>query len=94
MARLRELVSACGLPAAILASLVVAPGDAGAGFAEDTKLCFGTADRVTRDEDVSAEEKGAAHEACLRALAASSNVVHKYHLQEADFDIMGTRPKN
>jgi hypothetical protein len=47
---------------------------------------------VTRSEDVSPEEKSAAHEACLRALAASSNIVQKYHLQEADFDVTGTRP--
>jgi len=38
-------------------------------------------------------DKAPRHEACQRALAESSNVVQKYHLQEADFDIMGTRPK-
>jgi hypothetical protein len=35
------------------------------------------------------DEKVTAHEACLRALSDSSNVVMKYHLQEADFDITG-----
>jgi hypothetical protein len=34
------------------------------------------------------EEKVMAHEACQRALSDSSNVVMKYQLQEADFDIM------
>jgi hypothetical protein len=29
----------------------------------------------------------------MRALADTPNVVQKYHLQEADFDIMGNRPK-
>ncbi len=63
-------------------------------LAQDTQICFAAADRVTKDgETLSEQEKGAAHEACLRALAETSSVVHKYHLQEADFDIMGTRPK-
>ena len=35
------------------------------------------------------EEKVLAHEAFQRALSDSSSVVMKYHLQEADFDIMG-----
>lgn len=78
----------------MVAGLVLASGVAAAGFAVDARLCFGTADRVTRNEDVSAEERSAAHDACQRALAASGNVVQKYHLQEADFDVTGTRPKN
>lgn len=61
--------------------------------AQDAQICFAAADRVTEGETLSEEEKRAAHEACLRAFAETSNVVHKYHLQEADFDIMGTRPK-
>lgn len=80
------------LSVAIFAGLILASGSAGAGFHEDVNLCLATADRVKRSEDVLPEEKSAAHEACLRALAASSNIVQKYHLQEADFDIMGTRP--
>jgi len=48
---------------------------------------------VLSGDQVGGEEKRAAHEACLRALADTSSVVQKYHLQEADFEIMGTRPK-
>lgn len=63
-------------------------------LAQDAAICFQTADRVTSGETVQENEKQKAHEACLRALAATSSVVQKYQLQEADFDIMGTRPKN
>jgi hypothetical protein len=66
---------------------------AGAVFAQDAQLCFATADRVTSGDKLEDQEKQAAHEACLRALADTGNVVQKYQLQEADFDIMGTRPK-
>jgi hypothetical protein len=66
----------------------------GLALAQDATICFQMADRVTSGEQVEDREKRAAHEACLRALAATPNVVQKYHLQEADFDIMGTRPKN
>jgi hypothetical protein len=62
--------------------------------AQDVALCLNTADRVTSGTKLEDPERKAAHEACLRALAATSNVVQKYHLQEADFDIMGTRPKS
>jgi hypothetical protein len=62
-------------------------------FAPDAQLCFATADRVTSGDKLEDQEKQAAHEACLRALSDSGNIVQKYHLQEADFDIMGTRPK-
>jgi hypothetical protein len=62
--------------------------------AEDAALCLNTADRVTSGTKLEDPERMAAHEACLRALATTSNVVQKYHLQEADFDIMGTRPKS
>lgn len=61
-------------------------------LAQDAQACFAGADR-TKDGPLGDEEKQAAHQACLRALADSGNVVQKYHLQEADFDIMGTRPK-
>lgn len=61
--------------------------------AQDVQLCLSTAERVKMGGKVSDGEKKEAHDACLRALAESSNVVQKYHLQEADFDIMGTRPK-
>jgi hypothetical protein len=66
---------------------------ASAGATQDAGLCFDTADRVTSGNKLEDAERKAAHEACLRALAATSNVVQKYQLQEADFDIMGTRPK-
>lgn len=66
----------------------------GPALANDVTICFQTADRVTGGEPVKEDEKQEAHQACLRALAATSSVVQKYQLQEADFDIMGTRPKN
>ena len=92
MVSLRGSVFGRSLSVAIFTGLILASGGAGAGFHEDANLCLATADRVKRSEDVSPEEKSAAHEACLRALAATGNIVQKYHLQEADFDIMGTRP--
>jgi hypothetical protein len=61
-------------------------------LAQDAEDCFAAADR-TKTSPLGDEDKQAAHQACLRALADSSNVVQKYHLQEADFDVMGTRPK-
>jgi hypothetical protein len=73
--------------AAILAAL---PGRAAA---QDVGICFATADRVAGGESVTEEEKRAGHEACQRALAETSSVVQKYHLQEADFDIVGRPPK-
>jgi hypothetical protein len=68
----------------------------GAAQAEDAATCFGTADRVTSGETVDDETKRKGHEACQRALAETSSVVQKYHLQEADFDIIGrpTKPEN
>jgi hypothetical protein len=60
--------------------------------AEDAAICFGTADRVTGGEAVNDESKRLGHEACQRALSETSSIVQKYHLQEADFDIIG-RPK-
>jgi hypothetical protein len=60
--------------------------------AEDVALCFATADRVTVGEAVDEAAKKAGHEACQRALAQTSSIVQKYHLQEADFDIVG-RPQ-
>jgi hypothetical protein len=60
---------------------------------QDAVLCFDTAARVRDGVTVPEAEKRAAHEGCLRALAATGSIVQKYQLQEADFDIMGTRPK-
>ena len=62
-------------------------------LAQDAQICMAAAERVAEGEILADADKSAAHEACQRALAESSNVVQKYHLQEADFDIMGTRPK-
>jgi hypothetical protein len=61
--------------------------------AQDMQICYDTADKVTDGGTIGETEKKAAHEACQRALAASSSVVQKYHLQEADFDILGRPPK-
>jgi hypothetical protein len=60
--------------------------------ADDVALCFATADRVVAGEAVDDATKKARHEACQRALAETSSVVQKYHLQEADFDIVGRPP--
>jgi hypothetical protein len=84
------------LPRYLLALSLVALFSAAAttsASAEDAALCFGTADRVTSGEPVDDETKRLGHEACQRALAATSSVVQKYHLQEADFDIVGRPAK-
>ncbi len=65
----------------------------GTAFAQDIDLCFATADRMTNGEKLEEADKRAGHDACQRALAATASVVQKYHIQEADFDILGTRPK-
>jgi hypothetical protein len=77
---------------AAVACLLLAATSAPA-LAQDAQICMAAAERVADGETLSDVVKSAAHEACQRALAESSNVVQKYHLQEADFDIMGTRPK-
>ena len=66
---------------------------AGPALADDVGLCFGTADRVVAGEAVDDATKRAGHQACQRALAETSSVVQKYHLQEAAFDIVGRPPK-
>ena len=66
---------------------------AGQAWAEDAAVCFGTADRVVEGGPITEEEKRAGHEACQRALAETASIVQKYHLQEADFDIVGRPPK-
>jgi hypothetical protein len=76
--------------AAIAALLAPSPLHAGPG---DITACLAAADKVQDGTPLSAPEKSAAHEACQRALSDSSNVVMKYHLQEADFDIVGRPPK-
>lgn len=83
MRRLATLI----FPAAMLA-LAASPASA-----EDVAICFSTADRVAGGEAVDDATKKAGHEACQRALAETSSIVQKYHLQEADFDIVGRPPK-
>jgi hypothetical protein len=61
--------------------------------AQDAQICFATADRVTGGDTVTDAEKQKGHEACLRAFSDTASIMDKYHLQEADFDIMGNRPK-
>jgi hypothetical protein len=62
--------------------------------AQDADLCLVVAGRIDDGREVNDEEKRLAHEACQRALAATSSIMQKYHLQEADIDITGTRPKD
>ena len=81
----RILLGVIALSASLLPSSV---------FAQDADLCLVVAGRIDDGREVSDEEKRLAHEACMRALADTSSIVQKYHLQEADFDITGTRPKN
>jgi hypothetical protein len=80
------------LTLAAIACLLLAATSAPA-VAQDVQICMAAAERVADGETLADVDKSAAHAACQRALAESSNVVQKYHLQEADFDIMGTRPK-
>ena len=77
---------------ATVACLALAASSAPA-LAQDAQICMAAAERVADGETLADADKSRAHQACQRALAESSNVVQKYHLQEADFDIMGTRPK-
>jgi hypothetical protein len=80
---------------AVLALVVVVPALGSApAQAQDVAICFDTADSVISGEAIDEAAKQAGHEACQRALAQTASVVQKYHLQEADFDITGTRPKN
>jgi hypothetical protein len=79
------------LPIFAILSLIAATEPA---RAQDVAICFDTADKVVEGEPIGDEAKRAGHEACQRALAATSSVVQKYHLQEADFDIVGRPPKS
>ena len=76
---------------AVLAGLLLAVSLAPAR-AQDAEKCFAASDRVKDGDTLDDAEKRAAHDACMRALSDTSNVIHKYHLQEADLDIMGNRP--
>ncbi|MDX1402356.1 MAG: hypothetical protein R3245_10570 [Kiloniellales bacterium] len=79
------------ISALIVAILVL---EAGPAQAQDVAICFDTADSVVSGEAIDEAAKQAGHEACQRALAQTASIVQKYHLQEADFDISGTRPKS
>jgi len=83
---LRRLI----LPSVAAAMLVAATGQA---RAQDMQICYDTADKVTDGGKIDATERQKAHEACQRALAQTSSIMQKYHLQEADFDILGRPPK-
>ncbi|MGA9604777.1 MAG: hypothetical protein WBQ82_11750 [Methyloceanibacter sp.] len=61
--------------------------------AQDIEICFATADRVAGGEEVSAADKEAGHKACQAALAATSSIVQKSQIQDADFDIVGRPPQ-
>ena len=61
--------------------------------AQDMQICYDTADKVTDGGKIDEAERQKAHEACQRALAQTSSIMQKYHLQEADFDILGRPPK-
>ncbi len=84
------MTKALTLGTLIAAMLALAASPA---HAQDVAICFGTADRVVSGEAVDEATKKTGHEACQRALAETSSVVQKYHLQEADFDIVGRPPK-
>lgn len=77
-------------PLAASLCLLAAPASAAA---QDMQVCFSAAEIVRTQGTLSEAEKEKAHAACLQAMSDSSNVVQKYHLQEADWDITGQRPK-
>jgi hypothetical protein len=58
----------------------------------DVETCLAASDKATDGQPLADDEKRAGHEACQRALADSANIMNKYHLQEADFDIVGRPP--
>jgi len=76
---------------AALVALALASVPASLFAQDDASLCLVTAERVDAGETLSEAEREGAHEACLRALAATGSVVQKYQFQEADFAIIGAR---
>ena len=58
-------------------------------WAQDIDTCFAIADKVASGENVTPADKEAGHKACRAALAASSSIVQKSQIQDADFDIAG-----
>ncbi|MDJ0514413.1 MAG: hypothetical protein QNJ62_13310 [Methyloceanibacter sp.] len=59
--------------------------------ASDANLCLAAAERIDDGEDLSPAEKQEAHDACRRAIEATSSIVQKYQFDEADFAITGQR---
>ena len=77
----------------IVGCLLLAASSAPA-YAQDAQICLSAGERVSNGDTLADAEKSRAHaKPASAALSDSSSVVQKYHLQEADFDIMGTRPK-
>jgi hypothetical protein len=74
------LIVAIGLILAVQPALAL-PGDIDA--------CLDAGYRSKTKGPLGEDEQRAGHEACQRALADSSNIMEKYGLQEADFDIVG-----
>ena len=75
-----------------LAAALVAVS-AGIARAQEIETCYATADRVTKGDTVSAEDKEAGRKACQSALEATSSIVQKSQIQDADFDIIGRPAK-
>lgn len=71
---------------AIAATVALPPAPA---RADDFDTCLDAGDKAKTQGPLGEDEKQKTHDACQRALAISSNVVMKYHLQEADFAILG-----
>jgi len=84
-ARSVSLVIAIGLFLAVQPALAL-PGDS------DT--CLDAGYRSKSKGPLGEDEKRTAHEACQRAMSDSSNIMEKYGLQEADFDIVGRQPND
>jgi hypothetical protein len=80
------LPSRLALAALVAALFALEPTRVGA---QDIDACFATADRVASGAAVTEADKEAGHKACQAALAASSSVVQKSQIQDADFDIIG-----
>jgi hypothetical protein len=76
-------------PALMLAFGALLTTSAALANPKDIDTCLDASDKMKAEGNLRDDEKVTAHEACLRALSDSSNVVMKYHLQEADFDITG-----
>jgi hypothetical protein len=74
----RRRMSSGKLGLMISAALLLAASSAPA-LAQDAQKCFAASERVKEGDTLDEAEKRAAHDACMRALADSSNIVQKYH---------------